>query len=89
MNRYDHAARCLPSKTLFVAVIVLCAFWLGTLTRDDSVANAEVRTGKPQQAFKSGATRSLVILEDISITLKQIDVRLKKIEAVAISSSQK
>jgi len=89
MNTFDRIARCLPNKTLFVAVVVLGAFWLGTLTRENSVANAEVRTGPPQQAFKSGATRSLVILEDISITLKQIDVRLKKIEAVAISANKK
>ena len=88
MNRYDRATRCFPSKTLLVAVVVLGAFWVGTLARQDSVANAEVRPGTPQKAFKSGAARSLVILQDISTTLKQIDERLKRIEGVAMAADK-
>ncbi len=89
MKRHNFLVQCVPSKTLLVSVIVLAAFWIGTLARQHPVANAEVRPGTPQQAFKSGATRSLVILREISVTLKTIDVRLKRIEAVAMSANEK
>ena len=89
MNEHFRASRCLPGKTLIVAVVVLGAFWLGTLARQDSVANAEVRPGKQHKAFQSGATRSLVILQDIAATLRQIDERVKRIEMTAIAPEKR
>ena len=86
MNKFFRATRCLPSNTLIMAIVVLGAFWLGTMARENSVANAEVRPGKTHQAFQSGATRSMVVLQDIAATLQQIDGRLKRIEEVAIAT---
>ncbi len=87
MNEYFRAARCLPRKTLLIAIVVLGAFWLGSMARENSVANAGVRQGKTHQAFQSGATRSIVVLQDIAATLQKIDGRLKRIEEVAISTN--
>jgi hypothetical protein len=44
------------------------------------VAVAEVREGEQRAAFKSGAERSLAVLEEISATLTSIDRRVEGIQ---------
>jgi len=48
-----------------------------------SDVHGEVRPTPVPESFKSGGERSEIVLREISETLKRIDARLAKIEAIA------
>ena len=71
-------------RTLMViAVVAFVSFAAGTSERASSSARADVRRSKPREAFLSGAGRSLVVLQEISATLKRMETRLDRIERSA------
>jgi hypothetical protein len=47
------------------------------------VAQGEIRTTAPPQAFQSGGQLSVPVLREIAATLRQIDSRLARLEAAA------
>ena len=60
---------------LALAIAVGYAPWAG-------VATAEVRNETPREAFKSGGERSELVLREMSETLRRIDGRLERMEAL-------
>jgi len=61
--------------SLALAVGLSYAPWTG-------VATAEVRNETPREAFKSGGERSELVLREMSETLRRIDGRLERMEAL-------
>ncbi len=53
------------------------------------VATAEVRNETPREAFKSGGERSELVLREMSETLRRIDGRLERMEALMRESASK
>jgi hypothetical protein len=67
-----------------IGLALLCAGALaGAALPAAKVAQGEVRSGPPPQAFKSGGQLSVPVLQEIAATLRQIDARLARLEAVA------
>ncbi len=71
------------------AAILVASFWAGTFLRPQPASTADVRRGKPKQHFLAGSERSVPILQEISETLKRVDARLAKIEAIAAEAAEK
>lgn len=69
-------------QTISVLVLLGTGFLVGAAVRD-TTARAEVRPGKAATSFKSGAQRSELKLGEIAVTLKSIDTRLARLEALA------
>jgi len=67
-----------------IGLVLLCAGVLaGSVMPAGRTAHGEVRTGPPPQAFQSGGQISVPLLKEIAATLRQIDSRLARLEAVA------
>ena len=60
---------------LALAIAAGYAPWTG-------IATAEVRNETPREAFKSGGERSEIVLREMSETLRRIDGRLERMEAL-------
>jgi hypothetical protein len=66
-----------------IGLALLCAGMLvGGAMPLIRVAQAEIRTGAPPQAFQSGGQLSVPVLKEIATTLHQIDARLARLEAL-------
>ena len=65
------------------AMLIGFGIVLGSVVIQPSTAWGEVRSPLPPQHFQGGDQLSLPLLQEISATLRQIDARLARLEAVA------
>jgi hypothetical protein len=63
--------------------LVLGGMLAGGLLPSVKVAHGEIRTPAPPAAFQSGSQLSVPILREIAVTLRQMDSRLERLEAIA------
>jgi len=63
-----------------VAVLLLVAFWLGSVIPLRTVHTGELQQSGSNEPFLAGDERSIPVLKDILATVKQIDARLERIE---------
>jgi hypothetical protein len=63
--------------------LVVGGLFAGASIAPSSEAQAELRATPPPQAFQSGGQLSVPVLKEIAATLRQIDSRLARLEAVA------
>jgi hypothetical protein len=76
--------RCGSLRWLLVgATLVGIGIALGSVVAPPSMAVGQVRTPALREHIQSGGQLSLPLLQEISATLRQIDARLARLEAVA------
>jgi hypothetical protein len=63
--------------------LVLGGVLAGGFLPSAKVAHGEIRTSTPPAPFQSGSQLSVPILREIAATLRQMDARLERLEAVA------
>lgn len=73
---------------ILAGMLIGAAFMMGLADQPSPAAPQSRSTPRPT-AFKSGAERSLEVLQDISQTLDRIDVRLQRIEQVVVAASRR
>ena len=69
--------------TLLGGVLLIAGMIVGAAATTSNVAQGEIRTTPPPQAFQSGGQLSVPVLKEIAATLHQIDGRLARLETVA------
>jgi hypothetical protein len=63
---------------------LIAAGWLvGAIATRPTIASAQVTNAAPDQHFLAGDQLSLPLLQDIAMTLHQMDARLARLEATA------
>ncbi|MBN2477596.1 MAG: hypothetical protein JXB62_23515 [Pirellulales bacterium] len=72
---------------LATAAILLGGFLLGGYLHTQPDANAGVRETTSREHFLAGSERSLPVLKDISLTLRQIEAHLAKIETTITTAA--
>lgn len=65
------------------SALVLGGMLAGGSLPSAKVAQGEVRGTAPPAAFQSGGQLSVPILREIAVTLRQMDSRLERLEAIA------
>jgi hypothetical protein len=64
----------------WLAALLLAAFWLGSAIPPRTAATAEAPQAEAKDRLLAGDERSLPILKEIAVTVKQIDARLERLE---------
>lgn len=75
-------------NALWLAVVLLGAFWLGTAVPPPVAGTAEVQQPESKEQFLAGDERSIPVLKEIAATAKQIDGRLERIEKLLAERRQ-
>lgn len=88
MQRVRHATRQGGAWLGWLALALGLVWSSDAGWRTTPAARAEVRNETPTQMFKSGAQQSVVVLREISETLKRIEGRVERLEALAESASK-
>jgi hypothetical protein len=70
-------------ESMFGLVLLAAGLIAGAAVAPFGEAQAEIRATPPPQAFQSGGQLSVPVLKEIATTLRQIDSRLARLEAVA------
>ena len=74
-------------RTACLALLLMGAFWAGAVLRPQPAARASVREVTPKRHFLAGGERAVPVLQEISATLKQIDLRLSRIEKAIVAAA--
>jgi hypothetical protein len=71
------------NRIVIVTGLIVSGMWIGSALPPTGAARAELQPEATPQHFQSGAQQSVPILREIAATLKQIDLRLSRIETAA------